>query len=124
MPAERVVLVLQPGDSPLLQLGHHGVHQLVEAVWCEVRDEDVAVGRVLLHVPVDVSATDDGVPTNAVRAVTSMMSCRMESDFAVASSRHSPATATGSLVCRTRPRVMAPVPSTSGSSAGSGPSGS
>ena len=53
-----------------------------------------------------------------------MMSSRIDNERASASSRHFRANATGSFVNRTRPRVIEVVPSTSGSSAGSGPSGS
>ena len=72
-----------------------------------------------------VAATVSGVPMKFCRPVTSMITSRSERPLAAASSRHCCAVAIGSVYIRTlaRPRAMVFSPTT-GSIAGSGPSGS
>ena len=82
--AQRRPVVVGAEHATLLQQRHDLVDEVVEAVGREVRNEDVAVGGVGLHVLGRSSRRPSPrVPTNAERAVTSMTSWRMLRPFAL-----------------------------------------
>ena len=71
-----------------------------------------------------LSAMVRAEPTKDCRALTSIMSWRMDRCFSAASSRHVAAVPSGSLFIRTDARPGAMVSPTAGSTSGRGPSGS